>query len=138
RAVSHSLSNHLVLQQDLIKAIEAETQRLRKNSRLSIQLTAEKSKRTFNTNEKVIVYRIFQEITNNILKHSKATAIEIVIKTEPFLAITVKDKGQGLFANQDQTTLGLQGMVARAEVINYKITIGSTPGKGTTVLLSER
>jgi len=141
RSISHSLNNQLITQQNLIKAIKIEIERIRKNAQFKIILTVKDTpKRTFGTNEKIVIYRIFQEIINNIFKHSKATAITITITTNPRFEMVVTDNGKGFDTDTTQnqnTSIGLRNIISRAEIIGYTITILSSDGKGTAITLSQ-
>lgn len=140
RSISHALSGQLLLQQDLIKAIAAEIERLQKNNKIAITYSFEEvSVKKFGTNEKIIIYRIFQECLNNIFKHSKATKINISITTNPYFKMIVTDNGKG-FKTADiinGSSLGLNNMTARAKSITYYLSVNSEPGSGTEIKLSE-
>ncbi len=139
RNISHSLNNQLLLRQDIIKAIENETQRISQGSSLTIQFSCrEKSSREFSTNEKIVIYRIFQEAMSNILKHSKATFVDVRIKTQPFFEMTIIDDGRGFERVLERQSLGISGMEHRAAMINYRLQINSIPGNGTTLTLAEQ
>jgi len=141
RSISHSLNNQLLTRQDLFKAISAEAERLQKNIPIAITVTLDDdSRKTFTANEKIVIYRIFQEIINNILKHAKATTVTIELKAIPNFKMTVQDNGKGFDYQQvknSQNTIGLQNMMHRAEIIGYRIDVTSTPGAGTIITLSE-
>lgn len=130
------------MQEDLVKAIGAETERLKNNGTTAITFKVKgKHKKTFGNNEKIVVYRIFQETLNNIFKHAKATAIDIVLNSDPSFELTIRDNGKGFntdLANENASGLGLQNIIKRAEIINFKVVIDSIPGKGTTITLSEK
>ncbi len=139
RRISHSLNNQLLMQQDLIKAVASEADRLKQNGKISVKLNISESKRIFEQNEQIVLYRIFQEAINNILKHSKADAIEIEIKTEPIFIMKIADNGKG-FVNSDhkgRQSIGLQNMRQRAAVINYTVEISSEQDKGTVVTVAQ-
>lgn len=139
RSISHSLSNQLVMQQDVLKAIANEISRLQKNKRVIFEFKfVEHEHKQFTTNENLVIYRIFQEIINNILKHSKATLVDIEIKTKPYFEMIIHDDGIGFKPADETTTLGLRNVFSRAEMINYIIDIQSKPNQGTTVILSEK
>ena len=140
RSISHSLNNQLLTQQDLVKAISAETERLQKNDRVAIAFELkDKGKKDFSVNEKIVIYRIFQEIINNIFKHASATEVTITLRVSPLFDLQISDNGKGfdLQNTRSKITLGLQGMKQRANIINYELDIQSEPGKGTTVRLTE-
>jgi len=142
RSISHSLNNQLLTKQDLFRAISAEAERLQKNLPIAISVCAQESpKKGFNTNEKIVIYRIFQEIINNILKHAKATQISITLHTAPHFEMIIHDNGKGFDYERTKNeglSLGLSNMIHRAEIIDYTISIESEPKKGTTVKLSEK
>lgn len=140
RDISHSLNNQLLLQQDLVKAITTEVERLQKNPKIKIILTQEEfTKKEFTANEKIVIYRIFQEIINNTLKHAKAKQISVTIVTTPSFAMTIQDNGKGFDQKivGNKQSLGLQNMSSRAAIIKYQLIIQSEIGVGTTITLSE-
>ena len=142
RSISHSLNSQLLIQDSLVKAIEAEVERLKSNTKLQVDLVLVGSrKKAFGNDEKIVVYRIFQEVINNALKHSEASVINITLITEPYFELKVTDNGKG-FRFDDKTEnklgLGLKNIVKRAEIINFKVKIDSAPNAGTTVTISEK
>lgn len=138
RRISHSLNNHLLMQQNLLKSITAEVNRLRSNKNLEVRLNIKDNNRLFVDNQQIVIYRIFQEIINNILKHSRATVINIDITSLPF-KMTVSDNGRGFNIDDGnpKISLGLESMKHRATLINYELVIISNPGDGTTIELTE-
>ena len=138
RSISHSLNNQLLLQQDLLKAIEAEVKRLNAGG-LTVQYAVNGKARIFNANEKIIIYRIFQEIVANALKHGKATSVWVGVIAEPAFTLSVNDNGFGFDpeAGNNHASLGLQSMQTRAAIINCKVDVRSEVGSGTTVTLYE-
>lgn len=141
RSISHSLNNQFLTKQSLLKVIETEVGRLQKNPSIALHYTCnDTSEKTLTTNEKIVIYRIFQEVINNAFKHAKATVIEIGIQTTPGFEMSIRDNGKGFDyeAIRDNTaTLGLRNIIERAAIIQYSIKVISAPQEGTTILLSE-
>ena len=86
-----------------------------------------------------VYFRIFQETLTNIIRHAKATKVEVQLEEEDddHLVLKVKDNGRGI-SEEDQaktTSLGLVGMRERAMLIGGEVTLHGKPGKGTTVTL---
>ena len=94
-----------------------------------IELSAEQS---------TAVFRIFQEALTNVLRHSRATRVDIKINKENgYLVLSVSDNGKGMHDEDISGTesLGLLGMRERAHLIGGEISISSTEGQGTVVTL---
>lgn len=140
RGISHTLNNQLLLQHDLLQAIESEVERMKKIKTLRFDFSRnEQTKKTFSSQEQIVVYRIFQEIINNILKHAKATQVTIEIATTPFFTMTVSDNGKGFDASsRPENSLGLINMKDRAALIGYDLEINSIINQGTTLTLAEK
>ncbi len=88
-----------------------------------------------NTTE-IIVYRIVQELLNNIIKHAYAGNVLVqVIKNEKELNITVEDNGIGF--NKEESFIkkgaGLKNIQSRVDYLKGELDIKSIPGKGTSV-----
>ena len=82
------------------------------------------------------IYRIFQELINNILKHSSASRVYIqLVDHGNSIVLMVEDNGIGFdVAQQTQFNgLGLKNIVARVKSMNGAINIDSMPGNGTTI-----
>jgi signal transduction histidine kinase len=125
RSISHSLNNQLVVQQ---------------RTGIAVTFVIEpKTRKEFTTNEKIIIYRIFQECINNSFKHAKASSIDVAIRVTPRFEMTITDNGVGFntLKSNKKTSLGLLSMNSRASAIGYTLTIASTPNKGTTITLFE-
>lgn len=141
RSISHALNNQLLLQQDLFIAIATEVERLQKHPKIALHLeVTETTKKVFSANEKIVVYRIFQEIINNTLKHASPKEIKINLATTSNFSMMITDNGKGFDVNKasNKQSLGLHNMKKRAAIIDYHLEIKSEVGAGTTVILSEK
>jgi len=80
----------------------------------------------------LMIYRISQEIINNIIRHSNAQNILIKIQydKEQF-GIVIKDDGNGFDLNNYRKGVGLSNIYKRAEAIEAKVTIDTEINKGT-------
>jgi signal transduction histidine kinase len=90
------------------------------------------------TKVETALYRIVQEALNNIARHAHATGVDILIQTRNgSLILIIEDNGTGfdMQAAMKGDRLGIFGMSERAEMLGGKLTIESSPGKGTTVLV---
>jgi signal transduction histidine kinase len=87
---------------------------------------------------KVGLYRITQEALNNIVKHARATQVAIALHgNQDQIRLTIKDNGRGFDpASVPQDCLGLSIMQERAQEIDARLDISSTPGHSTRVMVA--
>lgn len=84
----------------------------------------------------ISVFRIFQESLTNILRHSKADAVNISLThCEDRIHLSIKDNGVGIENTEIDSfnSFGLIGMRERCEQLRGKFEITSIQNKGTTV-----
>ena len=90
------------------------------------------------TEVKTAFYRIAQEAFNNIAKHSEATQVVVALVSDPNqVKLSVRDNGRGFDQNNvADDNLGIQIMTERANEIDARLDLDSTPEKGTQVSIS--
>ena len=140
RNISHSLNKNWLMENGLIEAILQEMERIKKNKILVIDTKIDTIDKIFTTDEQIVIYRIVQETINNILKHAKATKIELFISNNPNFKIIIQDNGVGFDQNKSSeksNSIGIKNCIVRAELIKYNFEIESQPSIGTTVILQE-
>ncbi len=84
----------------------------------------------------LLAYRIIQELLNNIVKYAGAKEVLVQLsKIENQLSITVEDDGKGFDINtiKNKDGIGLDSMQKRIALLNGKMDINSTIGKGTSI-----
>ena len=82
------------------------------------------------------LYRIAQEILNNVLKHAAATKVAIALDRGPrAIALTIRDDGEGfdLEAGRAAGGMGLANIRQRVEEMGGRLILTSAPGQGTEV-----
>jgi signal transduction histidine kinase len=86
----------------------------------------------------VTFYKISQEALNNIVKHAKASHIDIQLDLLPERAsLVIKDDGSGFDHNLVRSThMGLKIMQERADTDGADLEIKSQPGQGTELRLT--
>ena len=85
------------------------------------------------------IFRIFQESLTNVSRHAKAGKVEAVFSSDgEVLTLSVRDDGVGMDLSvlEDPRSLGLIGMLERAENIGGSLVVNSHPQKGTEVALT--
>jgi len=91
----------------------------------------------FDEKEQIYIFRIIQEIVNNIIKHSNAKEAQIKIFNEnDTLNIIVKDNGMGFDSTLNKSGNGLKNILERTKLLNGSLLINSIINQGTTIQIS--
>ncbi|MGB7193478.1 MAG: PAS domain-containing protein [Collimonas pratensis] len=86
----------------------------------------------------IAVYRMLQEILNNVSKHAHASQVEVILDIdEDRLALTVRDNGVGMSQErfENTSTHGLRGLNERATYLGGKVRFSAAKDKGTAVVI---
>ena len=84
----------------------------------------------------IAVFRVFQEILTNVLRHAKAKAVSVELRASGgWLILRVADDGKGLDPKllSDPLSLGLLGMRERALLLGGRVDFAARRGGGTVV-----
>jgi signal transduction histidine kinase len=83
------------------------------------------------------VYRVVQEALTNCARHAQATQISITVRKAPNrLSLLIHDDGIGMNgAEQRPGSLGLLGMKERVRDLRGTVSLHSTKGAGTTIMI---
>lgn len=89
------------------------------------------------TNVAMGLYRIVQEALVNIGRHANATHATIKLIHQPNqITLRIQDNGDGFDINTvNKTRFGLLGMTERAKLLHGTLSIDSTIGSGTTIVV---
>jgi signal transduction histidine kinase len=137
RQLPHRVTPELLLHYGLVKALEQAIDRLNDgDEKTCFTLLSHVELELKDKMLELNIYRCFQELANNILKHAKASQVNIHlnVSAEEILMI-VEDNGTGFDAGKTGFGLGLRNMENRIALYAGNFTVDSTEGKGTTVIL---
>ena len=84
------------------------------------------------------LFRIVQEALTNVVRHARATRVDILVECRRDRAmVMIEDDGVGFEPDRvvGEDHFGLLGMRERAEALGGTLAIESTPGAGTTVVV---
>lgn len=138
RLLGKLLHGEQLLKLGLEEAIRHEISWVEKSGKYKVDylLEGERSAEQ-NADKDLILFRITQEILNNIIKHSQAKVITIKLEyQQPGIRLQVIDDGAGFnIADlpEEQKGMGLKNIQKRAEIVGGNVFIQSQPGEGTCV-----
>ncbi|RYY67623.1 MAG: tetratricopeptide repeat protein [Chitinophagaceae bacterium] len=82
------------------------------------------------------LYRSFQELCNNVLKHAGAGAVQIQLSADAEeVQLIVEDDGRGFDPATAAAGLGIRNIRSRIAFFDGDVQFDSTPGKGTTTII---
>ncbi len=140
RDLAKLLQGEQMVEMGLGRAIEQELDWLKRTGRYKLIINNQIiGIRVLSPKKDLIILRLLQEIINNIIKHAKATCIEInVAIANDFLNLKIKENGVGFNfdeVNEQKRGMGLHSIQKRVEMITGDIKINSKPAIGTTITL---
>ncbi len=134
RSISHSLYPVNLETVGLVLYIEELIANL--SGRINISLTVSPKFQKKNIFTEVQLYRIIQEFTTNVLKHSEASLIRIYIKDNTTsLAVVISDNGQGFEYEAVKKGMGIKNIEARIKSLNAAHKWKNTPGNGSLLII---
>jgi signal transduction histidine kinase len=126
----------------LIPAIEKYVERINTRYGLDIYLDTKEIVNKIDGQIAVALYRIVQEGINNIIKHSGAMKVKVIVQEQPDeILLTIADDGRGISSAdlqkaQKENRLGIYGMSERAELLGGRFSIGTYEEGGTVLNIS--
>ncbi len=141
RNVCNELRPPILARFGLAKAILAHAEEFQtRYPELKFQFSLEDDGQSLPDSIRMGLFRIYRECLNNIIHHSKATAVGINMAVESnLIRLEIRDNGEGFSVPKDWIELvrsghlGLVGMKERTEALGGKLKVDSQPGDGTTV-----
>lgn len=140
RLLSRSLNTDYVSSNGLLNAIQLEIERQQQLKKFQVHYNQSGSGITLDKNQQLMTFRIFQEIIQNSIKHSRAKNVYVTIHTTPQFELDVVDDGTGFDVDGVLSTpksSGLKNIIKRAEMSNLVCTINSTKDNGCSYKITE-
>ncbi|MEO6733974.1 MAG: sensor histidine kinase [Ferruginibacter sp.] len=138
KSLSVSLGSDRITQIGLAKALESEAERLNKMGTYAVSYELQGDVPSIDNDKAVILYRMAQEVLNNIVKHSQAKNIHMLLSSTPQLfTLIIQDDGVGFDVNENiqAAGAGLRNLRSRASLINAQLQVQSSPGNGTHITI---
>lgn len=136
RNLAHSLNPDFIEQIGLPTAIKQQLELVDRTKKYEVVFDVKGEQIKYHSKKELVLFRVVQELINNIVKHAKANKISILMKySESHLEISVADNGIGFDMNTLKTNkdigIGLLNMNNRIKMIEGELNISSSIGEGT-------
>ncbi len=133
---ARNLTPQILQHYNLYQALMHYCEQFEANGSLHIDLQFMGDTDSLDKSLELSLYRVIQELIQNIAKHARARHAAIQIRSEgAMLYISVEDDGEGFSTTSAGKGLGLQHVHNRIQTMNGYCTIESTPGRGTAVYI---
>lgn len=136
KILSRTLNYDYLGHAGLLHSIELETERLKQLKRVEVDLHRIGNISPLNKNQELLVFRIFQEVVQNCLKHADAKRLELRLEcSENKFDFRISDDGKGFNTENtlaSERSNGLRNIMKRSAMAGLKTELQSSPGKGTS------
>ena len=124
----------------LIGAIDEMTERLNETTWVKVKFVQVEIDEAveLTSNEELALYRIVQELLNNIIKYAESTYIDLFLTLNTYeLKLEIVDDGSGVIPSLDGhiNSFGLRNIVSRLQYIDAEMVRTTRSQQGTTVLI---
>jgi len=140
--LSKSLHTDRIIKIGIIEAVKFELEKIEKTNLFKTFFSYADMEFQIDPGNEIFLFRIIQEILNNIIKHSRAQNIHAdLIYRENRIIFTFTDDGIGFDVKEamqrpsSNRGIGLTSMVNRAKLIGGQLSIISQSGNGTKTII---
>lgn len=139
RGISHQMMPRVLSETGLIPALADMLQKSLGMTEIEFEFEHHNIvEERFKESIEISLYRICQELVNNIIKHSEAKAVSVqLLKTKSHLVLVVEDNGKGFEWGNSETRngIGLMNINSRAQAINGEVNYEPSPQQGTVATI---
>ncbi len=138
RRIAHNMMPEVLIKMGLVQAVQEMCDNVNAGKILQMQLLSYGMEKRLPVSMEMMLFRVLQELVNNIIKHSEATKAVIQFnKNGNQLTIIVEDNGKGFAGEREdaQSHIGLDTIKSRVDFLNGEFSIDSEKGIGTTAML---
>ncbi len=138
RVISHKMMPNFLLKSGIASDIRNFIEKV-DEQKLKITFETNGFSDQLEYNEEVILYRVIQELINNVIKHAQANELRLSLeKTNKHIQVKVADNGKGF--NYENALakggLGLKNILVRIEYLKGTISFTPNQSSGTTVKIN--
>jgi len=136
RRVAHNMMPEILVKFGLDEALKEYTNSIDATKLLTVKYQSFGMKERIENSSEIIIYRIVQELLNNVLKHASASEVLVqLIREEDRLNVLVEDNGKGFdtMLLENNKGAGWTNVRSRADYLKGQLDIHSEIDKGTSV-----
>jgi signal transduction histidine kinase len=138
KSLSVSLKAENLARFGLIEMIKKDLERYQKIGDWAIDFKDSENLPTLEGATEIFLYRMSQEIFNNILKHASASVVKVDVTYEnDVFELKIMDNGIGFDPTIKNTGSGMINLKERADLIQAKLIIETKKTQGTTVIIQK-
>ncbi|MFH2095947.1 MAG: sensor histidine kinase [Bacteroidota bacterium] len=136
RNISHNMMPVALIEYGLVRAVESLVARINEANKLKVAFEKDNIPEKFDQSIEITLYRVIQEVLNNMVRHSEAANIDIHLKREgDIVKLSMQDNGKGFIVENigNSPGIGWKNIYSRISMINGNIDILSNPDSGTKI-----
>lgn len=137
RRIAHNMMPEVLIKLGLMQAIQELCNSINAGKLMSVSMQSYGMEQRLNASTEMMLFRIVQELLNNIIKHAYASEAIIQFNRDgDRLSVTVEDNGRGFnLEDNNGKKAGLESVKSRVNYLNGKLSIDSEKEIGTTILM---
>ncbi len=139
RRIAHNMMPEVLLKMGVVQATQELCNSISAGKLLKVAMQSYGMEKRLNASTEIMLFRIIQELLNNIIKHAQASEAIVQFNREGNrLSVTVEDNGRGfnMKESDEKISAGLSSVKSRVQYLNGQLSIDSQNEIGTTVLMN--
>lgn len=133
RGISHRMMPRILQEEGLVPAIDDMLEKSFRYTNVEWAFEHYGLKERYPEKLEISLFRICQELVNNIIKHSEASKVSVqLVQNQNFLILFVEDNGRGFNTNNQDKGIGLLNIATRLKNLHGEFTMEPSPDSGLT------
>jgi len=136
RKLAHSLNSEQIINSGLVESMQYEVNCIDAAAIMNVSFNVTGDVVFFAETKELVLFRIFQEALQNVIKHSKASNLVICVQyLADHFKMTIQDDGVGFDLENQKINSGILNMRSRIQFINGTFTVKTGKQKGTQIII---
>ncbi len=138
RQIAHNLRPFQLDELGLTRALRGMINNVSRASGISIKHEVADVDGAFAHEQEINIYRIVQELLNNVMKHAQASEVGVSVeRDQSCVRVTVRDNGRGFGPEKPSGEgFGMRAISERVRILGGSWTMQSAPGEGTVAVVT--